>query len=45
MGATSLIPLVMSLALLSKTALDLTRWGNKNEKKLETTTREHRQES
>ena len=27
MGATSLIPLFMSLALLSKTALDLTKWG------------------
>ena len=27
MGATSLIPLFMSLALLSKTALDLTQWG------------------
>ena len=27
MGATSLIPLFMSLALLSKTALDLTHWG------------------
>jgi len=27
MGASSLIPLFMSLALLSKTALDLTQWG------------------
>ena len=28
MGATSLFPFFMSLALLSKTALDLTTWGN-----------------
>ena len=27
MAATSLIPLFVSLALLSKTALDLTQWG------------------
>ena len=36
MGAISLIPLLMSVALLSRTALDMTREVNNNQRKDET---------
>ena len=32
MGATSLIPMFMSLALLSKTTVDLTHWGQREKR-------------